>query len=335
MPRRTPYTSLEKVGQSRPPGVQGAGQVLYSGFQCPSGGCEFWFVLPKSELEGDYSFTCPACSQSFGRGDSVLLFNYELKQLADDTTIESGVFEMYIDEYLGDAVVLKYCLLCYELKPLSAFSNHSSMASGKQGECRRCKTRYNAIKNQSRTPDQHRDASQKRRLLVDLGGADHFDSDVVRVRYSDHCFKCGKDVSLPGMAAFDHTLPARYLWPMTTQNATLLCKECNGQKGATWPALFYDDNALRTLAQKTGVPYDVLRSTPRINPDALDSLRKPEFVDALFTKYADYMDDVVLIRNRVLELEGFDFFESSPNVSQVWFDKANARRPSQSATTSE
>src|SRR5690606_31797386 len=98
---------------------------------------------------------------------------------------------------------------------------------------------------------------------------------------------------------------------------------------------FYSDTELRLLSLKTGVSYDLLKGAPHINPEAIERLRDGAFVDNLFMKYAHYENDLILIRNRILDLEDFDFLESSTNISQAWKDKANAVRPAQSATTSE
>ncbi len=291
--------------------------------------------MREESLEGDFTVSCPECGESYGPGDTVKLYDYALKKTADGTVIQAGTLELVIDDYIRDSGRYKYCLVCYAMKPLDAFSNHRRRKTGRQGECRLCKTMYNSIKNQSRTGDQHKEASQKRRLLVELGGTTRFDESVVRARFSDKCFKCDKDVSEPGQAQFDHTLPVRYFWPMTTQNATLLCRAHNGEKGAKWPSEFYDDAELRQLSLLTGLEYDLLRGPIVINPDAILALREGEFVDRLIQKFAHYMNEIFLIRNRILDLASFDFFEESTNISPTWKDRANELRPSQSATTSE
>ncbi|BCQ08460.1 hypothetical protein JMUB5695_01893 [Mycobacterium heckeshornense] len=324
MPRRAPYTDVQKFGRDIPPNVRGLGDVAFKGFQCPTPGCTNWLAIRTDALEAEYSITCDACGKSYGRGDAVKLFDYKLTRRADSSVIQSGVFELLIEDYIAEASEYKYCVLCYLLKPMAAFDRHSARRTGRQSECRLCKTLYNSIKNQTRLSDQHREAAQKRRLVVELGASSHFDGSAVRARFGDKCFNCGRDVSDPGEARFDHTLPARYLWPMTTENATLLCAECNGNKAALWPGKFYEDKQLRVLALKTGIDYDLLAGDPQINPAAIESLKSGDFVDRLTEKFAHYMDEVILIRNRVLDLSGFDFFESSTNISQAWKDKANS-----------
>lgn len=335
MPRRPAYTELKKIDRVEPDIGPGLGDVAFKGFQCPATGCTHWHIIRKAELVGEYSFTCPACSAVFGSGDVVRLFDYELIETQTETVIQAGEFDMFIDEVVTNAEEFKYCLLCFKLKHITAFSRHARRKTGRQGECRQCKTPYNAIKNQTRLQDQHREASQKRRLLVDLGGTTRFDSEEVRSRFGNKCFKCGRDVSAEGSAQFDHTLPVRYLWPMTTENATLLCAEHNGQKGATWPGQFYTDAELRRLSLLTGIDFDILQGTPSINPAALDLLRDGDFVDSLFEKYAHYVTDLIRIRNRVLGLSNLDFFKSTSNISIEWIRQADAAMGDTSAPASE
>ena len=59
------------------------------------------------------------------------------------------------DEYIENAPLYKYCLICNTLKPIECFHKHAVLKSGRQGECIMCKTNYNAIKNGTRTSDQH------------------------------------------------------------------------------------------------------------------------------------------------------------------------------------
>ncbi|MEV8135892.1 hypothetical protein [Microbacterium aurantiacum] len=324
MPRRPAYTELKKTNRVTPAVGPGLGDVAFKGFQCPTVGCTNWLFVRSSELMGEYSFSCPFCRATYGSGDSVKLFDYDLVETVTGNQVQTGEFDILIDEYVRNADEFKYCILCFKLKSLNAFSAHSRRKTGRQGECRQCKTPYNSIKNQTRLQDQHREASQKRRLLVDLGGTTHFNSQKVRDRFGDRCFKCGKDVSTDGAAQFDHTLPIRFLWPMTTDNATLLCAEHNGQKGAIWPGEFYSDPELRRLALLTGLDFDLLSGPPRINPDALELLRDGTFVDSLFEKYAHYVPDLIKIRNRVLSIAAVDFFASSSNISITWIRQADA-----------
>jgi len=210
------------------------------------------------------------------------------------------------------AATNKYCIICNSLKPLDAFDRHSSRQSGRQGECRLCKTVYNGIKNQSRITDQHREAAQKRRLYVDITSSGKIDSGTVRARFDNKCFKCKCDLSDPKDGHLDHTLPVSLLWPLTTNNATLLCSRHNSEKAGKWPSeYYYTDKELRELSVRTGISYQLLKGQPQINPDAIKALKKKQFVDSLLAKYAPYIDEIIKVRNRILRMTKFDFFSIS------------------------
>lgn len=120
----------------------------------------------------------------------------------------------------------------------------------------------------------------------------------------------------------DHTLPAVFLWPLTTENATLLCREHNGEKSGKWPSDYYSDNELKKLVIITGIPYSILSGNPHYNPEAIECLKQTEYVDKLLRKYAGYMPEIIKLRNKILEYEGFDFFEYSSKISAAWVRQA-------------
>ena len=242
------------------------------------------------------------------------------------SSVAKGSFTIYHEDYIAEAKEYKYCIVCNTLKPLEFFDNHNRRNSGRQGECKLCKKGYNDIKNGTRLTDQHREAAQKRRLLLDVAGSPKISSGEIEARYGYRCFCCGKD--LGGVLdkrekPLDHTLPVYYLWPLSTENATLLCHACNGRKSGAWPSKFYNDSQLRRLSVLTGFDYDLLAGEPRYNPDALVQLHDPEKVDALLIKYAAYMDEVMKLRNRILRDTGFDFFAVSRTISGRYVREAD------------
>jgi len=121
----------------------------------------------------------------------------------------------------------------------------------------------------------------------------------------------------------DHTLPAVFLWPLTTENATLLCRLHNGEKSGKWPSEYYSNIELKELVIITGIPYETLVSKPHYNPRAIEHLKTPTVIDQLLQKYAAYMLEIIKLRNRVLEYEGFDFFEYSSTISPAWVRRAD------------
>ncbi len=306
MSRRKTTIRVVKKDQERPTHVRGQGDVLYRGFQCAAPGCTAWLVMEAAELAAPFEFACTTCAHLHRSGDAVELFDYDVVDERKGQSLESGTFKVLIDDYVNDGVPLKYCLLCYALKPVSAFDSHASRRSGVQGECRSCKQQYNALKNPTRTRDQLREAAQRRRLFMDLAETPAVNSQAVADRFGGRCFNCDEELKDPGDWVMDHTLPASYLWPLTRGNATLLCARCNGQKADKWPGDFYGRRKLKQLAAKTGFGLDVLKGPARFNPDAIEALRDAKHVTSVMQKWASETDEILKLRNKILSDCGFD-----------------------------
>lgn len=323
MARRKAYTEVKKFDQVRAAHVKDMGDVVFKVFQCFNPECQEIIAVREDTLGEDFEIQCPACGYVHRMGDAQKFYDYELWNTTTNSKIEDGSFEILIDDYVAEAMQYKYCIICNALKPLEAFHKHAPRKSGRQGECRLCKTVYNGIKNQTRITDQHREAAQKRRLYLDITGPGKIDSGLVRKRFDNKCFKCGCDLSNPTEGHLDHTLPVSLLWPLTTDNATLLCGLHNGQKSGSWPSDYYSDAELKRLAISTGVPYETLRGPAHINPDALKALTNKVFVDQLLAKYAAYIDEIIKVRNRILKMTGFDFFSVSTSISKSIIEQAD------------
>lgn len=326
MPRRRPYTKLVRNNRIQAEHAKGMGDVVFKGFQCLNHECDEFIFVRLDDLDEDFAIECPRCGYVLRAGGQFRFFDYSLVHLEDGSTIEEGEFAILHDAYLDEALEYKYCILCSTMKPLSSFDRHNARRSGRQGECRLCKQLYNAIKNQSRIPDQHREAAEKRRLYLDLSGGGKLQSTVVHKRFAHRCFKCGKhllEVSSENERPLDHTLPAVYLWPRTTLSATLLCAEHNGEKSGKWPSDYYDNEELRRLSVLTGIDYKLLAGPPTYNPEAIDRLKRPEYVDALLAKFSKYMPEIIRLRNRILVDMKFDFFQYSTTVSPEWIRQAD------------
>ena len=327
MARRKPYTKVIKTNQIRADHVKGMGDVVFKGFQCLNSNCQEFIFVRHDQIEDDFEITCPSCNMVMRSGDESKFYDYELvdKRTTTPEVIETGEFTILHDDYIQEAPEYKYCIICSTIKPLNLFDRHASRKSGRQGECRLCKKVYNSIKNQTRLTDQHREAAQKRRMYLDLSGHTKIDSKQIHKRFNHHCFKCGKDLrNVPAKERpLDHTLPAVYLWPLTSENATLLCRDHNGEKSGKWPSEYYSDKELKQLSVLTGIEHDTLISPPHYNPDALEHLKNSAHVDALLQKYAAYMPEIIKLRNRILQHEGFDFFKHSTTVSPAWIRQAD------------
>ena len=329
MARRATYTKVERKNFSSPDHVKGMGDKTFRGFQCLEKECTEFIFVQAETIDPDFSIECPTCGFIHQAGETTALYDYEL--IRDNSKIESGPFEILHDDYVGESKEFKYCIVCGALKPFELFSTHGTRRTSRQGECRTCKQVYNSIKNQTRLVEQHREASQKRRLYTHFEEKDKMDVAAIYARFGNQCFKCGLDLAADLAAGatkkegnLDHTLPVFYLWPLTTNNATLLCREHNGEKAEKWPGAYYSDAALKKLSGLTGIEYRLLSDDPKINPDALKKLEDSEFVEALFEKFAKYPGELLRLRNRILRATGFDFLDVSAKLSPDWKLQADA-----------
>lgn len=322
MTRRKPYSGVKKTGQKRPSHVKGMGDVVFKGFQCLNGECREFIFVRKDELGGGFSVRCPACGYEHRDGGSAKLFGYTVYQHGKNT--DSGEFQVHHNDYIREAGLYKYCLLCYAMKPIGLFSSHGSRQSGRQGECRMCKTQYNTIKNPTRISDQHREASQRRRLYKLLSGeGPRIDTRVVYDRFEGVCFCCDKRLTYRAKGkrdwAADHTLPAKYLWPMTTDTATLLCSTCNGNKGDKWPSEFYEARQkLKELSRLASIEYHTLAGQPILNPKAVREIL--DDVDAFIQEWIQHPDEIRKVRQLLLDMEGIDIFQLASLVPRFLLD---------------
>ena len=330
MARRTTYSRVNKTNQIRADHVSGMGDVAFIGFQCLNPQCTEFFFVRKDEINEDFQIECPECGYIHESGGETKFYDYSMDVEDEDgnvQTVSQGEFTIYHDDYINEAKEYKYCIVCNTMKPIELFDRHISRVSGHQGECKLCKKAYNDIKNGTRLTDQHREAAQKRRLLIGVAGNPRINSAEIERRYNHRCFNCGKDLSTETNKRekpLDHTLPVFYLWPLSTENATLLCRVCNGNKSGTWPSEFYSDAKLRRLAILTGFNYNLLAGPPVYNPEAIAQLHDPDTVDLLLAKFAAYMEEVIKLRNRILRDTGFDFFSVSRTISPAYVRQADA-----------
>lgn len=336
MVRRKPYTKVSKSNQVRAKHVKGMGDVVFKSFQCLNSECREFLFIRKDDIGENFSITCPACGYVLESGAVTDFYSYDLINSRSNTVIQKGQLSILHDDYLDEAQEYKYCIICNTLKPLYMFDKHKARKSKRQGECRLCKTIYNSIKNQTRIIDQHREAAQKRKLYVELSGQAKIDSSKVLKRFSYKCFKCGKDLSdveSEKERPLDHTLAIYYLWSMTTENATLLCRDCNGEKAGRWPSEYYSTDDLKRLAVLTGIDFDLLSGNPKYNPEAIERLKESQLVDQLLVKFGAYKSEVIKLRNRLLQDTRFDFFQYATAISQTWVKEADGELKSISAET--
>ena len=325
-----------EIDKSSAPG-KGKGDTLYLVFQCLNFICSNVLIIQQTEifknerLKKGFSFECEKCNYVHFDGGVLQLFDYSVDVLQKDVesfweTVDNGEFTISHNDYLEKAKYWKYCTLCLSLQPLRNFSKHNARKSKRQGECISCKNQYNSFKNQTRTAEQFAESAQKRRLYSELVENSKIDYLRIREKFNNHCFNCGLDLSEPDNESnLDHTLPIKYLWPINTENATLLCSDCNQNKSDNWPSIFYDEKKLRALSVITGIDYELLKGSATYNPKSIEKLKTKEIVDSIITNYAKYMDEIIKIRNRIYKDTNFDFFESTNIISHTWLEKANSK----------
>lgn len=293
-------------------GIRGEGHVdateVWRVLECATPGCSHLMKLSEDhrDFPGVYAL-CPQCNKTTG------------------------------PEYILRAPRWKYCRVCEWLQPIgetvsphgtargktlgSAFDYHKptkgrAFRSERQLECKTCKRWINRILNPKRTADQHREASQKRRLYALIAGSGgKLDSEAVFNRFEGKCFKCGKQLKYKSRGtkdyAIDHTLPASLFWPLASENATLLCSTCNNEKHDRWPRDYYSEAELRRLSVLTGIPYALLAGEPRLNPDAVSKLLLN--VDAFLADWIKYPEEIKRIRTLVHQMESIDIKEHATN----------------------
>jgi hypothetical protein len=322
MARRAPYTEVQKVGQIRPDRVINQGDVLYRRFECLSPNCNHVLVVQESDCGSGFSIKCPECGFLHFSGGTLELFNYTLIEKKSGKPLKDGPFSASHDVYLDSAEGVKYCLNCYTMQPLTNFHHHRTRVNtGRQGECQMCKRVYNDLKNDSRLSEQHREAQETRRLLTALSGESNIGNiSELLERFEYACFNCGRalDTQPGGEGGYylDHTLPVSWLWPLD-HGPTVLCRGCNGEKRDRWPSEFYEeDDELRVLSTRTGIPYELLSSRPFFNPDALARLRSDP--NPVIERWVKHPGKLKVLKARVEGETGEDIFaNASPQARRA------------------
>ena len=172
-------------------------------------------------------------------------------------------------------VYWKQCNACGRVLPNQDFSRHVNWGPlEKQLECRACKAVINAKLNPKRTSEQLRESAAKRRIAELLMEANDEKLDVLALfkRFDSRCFKTDEVLDIKNSASWqiDHTIPSRYFYPLSIQNATLLSKDANQNKSGKWPSEFYTNSELVKLARITGADLSLLASRTPINNPHID-----------------------------------------------------------------
>lgn len=225
----------------------------------------------------------------------------DIPEIKSNCNGQRGFKKRFIDSLFKNNLVdqdfqgelFMYCIHCEEqtLKPISNFTSNkitphlrpNKKLFGTQPFCKDCKRKYvnsGPAGNKSRTKDQHLEdlASRfRQKLIVSTLGKEKISYEEIYKKFNGCCFKCLKSLSIEDTKSkqLDHTLPHSYWWPYTTQNATLLCRDCNQAKKDKWPSLFYTKEELEKLSLLTGIELSLLtKDEPCFNLDLIEKLEK-------------------------------------------------------------
>jgi 5-methylcytosine-specific restriction endonuclease McrA len=101
-------------------------------------------------------------------------------------------------------------------------------------------------------PEVARKANRKRRdrkKFVNEKNLTVVDEKCIKELFDHRCFRCGDIDHLQ----IDHHYPLAAGYPLTRDNAVLLCRSCNASKGAKLPKDFYDEAMLDELEHILGI----------------------------------------------------------------------------------
>lgn len=235
-------------------------------------------LTPKQAVE-NCVWSCEHCGFVHAKESDIPFDNWGPECTDSDTKAVLRFWEGFFRIATENATAYwKQCNVCGRILPFSAFSKHSANENTKWGplnrqmECRSCKGAINAVLNPKRTQQQLHEANVRRRvaeLFVESQNAP-VNIDDLFVRFDSRCFKTKKVLNKEerNTWAIDHILPSKYLYPLTTENAALLCTEANSNKRDMWPSKFYTNNQLIELARITGANLELIsHSQPIINRD--------------------------------------------------------------------
>src|SRR5438876_5254221 len=140
MPRRTPYTKIEKTNQVRSERVKGMGDVVFRGFECLNAECDNFITIRDDEVNlQDFEIICPKCGYNHVAGGESKFYDFKLMDKKRNRILETGKFAILHNDYIEEAHLYKLCIVCDALKPVDYFDRHAARKSGRQGECRLCK----------------------------------------------------------------------------------------------------------------------------------------------------------------------------------------------------
>jgi len=176
-----------------------------------------------------------------------------------------SVLQQNVIDYDFKGELFQYCIhqITQKLLPISEYTiNRNTKAPHKlsqdghplQPYCKESKQLYvNSRHNKLRTKDQLLEGSYGSRtrgiVTAILGNPPKISIEEIFNKFDSCCFKCSKPINIKERKSYqiDHFMPACGYWPLTQENATLLCKDCNQSKKDHHPSAFYSKEKFELL----------------------------------------------------------------------------------------
>ena len=207
------------------------------------------FSLKISAITDDFAIECDACKFRHVAGETTLVYDYTLLRSAQQHRNRERQAQILHDDYVDEAKGYKYCIIRSTLKPLELFDKHNARKTGRQRAVQSLQAAHNSIKK-SDAPRGSASGSEPK------SGGSIPNSPTARASTSARSTRNLKaNASSAGLnwtptakrgkgelqRKLHHTLPVKFLWTLTTDNATLLCKAHNAAKAEKWPGAYYED----------------------------------------------------------------------------------------------
>jgi len=179
-----------------------------------------------------------------------------------------SVLQQNVIDYDFKGELFQYCIhqITQKLLPISEYTiNRNTKAPHKlrqdgyplQPYCKESKKLYvNSRHNKLRTKDQLLEGTYGSRtrgiVTAILGNPPKISINQIFEKFNNCCFKCSKPIDINNRKYYqiDHFMPASGYWPLTQDNATLLCKDCNQSKKDNHPSVFYSKEKFEILTKK-------------------------------------------------------------------------------------
>jgi hypothetical protein len=229
-------------------------------------------LLEPADAYLNCKWVCSECSYIHSKNSKLPFKNWPADSIDKNSLHTERYWQAFFRSATENSLAYwKICNVCGRVLPNMDFSRHANWGPlEKQMECRSCKAAINAELNKLRTTEQLRESANRRRIaeLLMKDEDEKLDLKKLFTMFGGRCFKTKVKLDFNDKKSWqiDHTLPARYFYPLSEKNATLLSLGANQNKSDKWPSKYYTHTELVELAKITGADLALLASkSPIIN----------------------------------------------------------------------